>query len=279
MKKLKHNKLKNTGLIFEILTRMVVQETLDESKENRAMRIIRTHFKKNSELLKELRLYHSLHNYTVKNGGELLDLTLQARKKLNEQTLSRERYSLIKSINKTYNPEIFFNTRVSNYKLNASTFKLFEYKGTDNPEEYLTAKEGLLEHLSGKKPEVIEEEIIKTIRDQEPDIRNLTFKLIIEKFNSKYSNLNSRQKNLLGMYMNNDTTSEDLKNYVYKEINSLIKEFNIISKRITDDIVKIKLAETVALTSNILTAKQLKEEHLSSMLKYYQLIDTLNEEL
>ncbi len=279
MKKLKHNKLKNTGLIFEILTRMVVQETLDESKENRAMRIIRTHFKKNSELLKELRLYQSLHNYTVKNGGELLDLTLQARKKLNEQTLSRERYSLIKSINKTYNPEIFFNTRVSNYKLNASTFKLFEYKGTDNPEEYLTAKEGLLEHLSGKKPEVIEEEIIKTIRDQEPDIRNLTFKLIIEKFNSKYSNLNSRQKNLLGMYMNNDTTSEDLKNYVYKEINSLIKEFNIISKRITDDIVKIKLAETVALTSNILTAKQLKEEHLSSMLKYYQLIDTLNEEL
>lgn len=279
MKKLKHNKLKNTGLIFEILTRMVVQETLDESKENRAIRIIRTHFKKNSELLKELRLYQSLHNYTVKNGGELLDLTLQARKKLNEQTLSRERYSLIKSINKTYNPEIFFNTRVSNYKLNASTFKLFEYKGTDNPEEYLTAKEGLLEHLSGKKPEVIEEEIIKTIRDQEPDIRNLTFKLIIEKFNSKYSNLNSRQKNLLGMYMNNDTTSEDLKNYVYKEINSLIKEFNIISKRITDDIVKIKLAETVALTSNILTAKQLKEEHLSSMLKYYQLIDTLNEEL
>jgi hypothetical protein len=279
MKKLKHNKLKNTGLIFEILTRMVVQETLDESKENRAMRIIRTHFKKNSELLKELRLYQSLHNYTVKNGGELLDLTLQARKKLNEQTLSRERYSLIKSINKTYNPEIFFNTRVSNYKLNASTFKLFEYKGTDNPEEYLTAKEGLLEHLSGKKPEVIEEEIIKTIRDQEPDIRNLTFKLIIEKFNSKYITLNSRQKNLLGMYMNNDTTSEDLKNYVYKEINSLIKEFNIISKRITDDIVKIKLAETVALTSNILTAKQLKEEHLSSMLKYYQLIDTLNEEL
>ena len=276
MKKLKHNKLRNTGLIFEILTRMVVNETLDETKKSRAMYIMRKHFVKDSELLKELRLYQSLLNKTVSNSKELLDLTLEARKKLNAGKLLKEKYSLIRSINKHYNPEVFFSTRVSNYKLNGSTFKLFEYAGTDNPEEYLTAKEQLIEHLNGKKPEVVEEEVIKTIREQDKDLRGITLKLIIEKFNDKYKELSPRQKNLLSVYLNNDTASDDLKNYVYKEINLLIKEFNEISKRITDDVIKIKLKETVALTENILNSKQIKEEHLGAMLKYYELIKELN---
>jgi hypothetical protein len=100
--------------------------------------------------------------------------------------------------------------------------------------------------------------------------------LIIEKFNDKYKELSPRQKNLLSVYLNNDTASDDLKNYVYKEINLLIKEFNEISKRITDDVIKIKLKETVALTENILNSKQIKEEHLGAMLKYYELIKELN---
>lgn len=275
MKKLKHNKLKNTGLIFEILTRMIVHETLDETKQSRAMQIVRKHFAKNSELLKELRLYQSLLNKTVSNSKELLELTLEARRKLNNQKLLKEKYDLVKTINKYYNSEVFFSTRVSNYKLNGSTFKLFEYAGADNPEEYLVAKEQLLEHLNGNSPVIVEEEVVKTIREQDKDLRGLTLKLIIEKFNDKYRQLNSGQKSLLSVYLNNDTSSDDLKTYVYKEINGLIKEFNKVSKSITDDVVKIKLKETIGLTQTILSAKQIKEEHLSAMLKYYELLEEL----
>ena len=278
MKKLKHSKVKNTGLIFEILARMAMKETLDPTQPQSAVKLIKSHFKPSTELLKELKLYQTLNNRSEHDSKELLNLTLEANKTLNQQVLSEQKYNLVKAIKKNYNIEMFFNTRVSNYTLTAAIYKLFEHNGRENPEDYLNSKKLITEHLSGKKEEILEEEVIQTFRNEDPDIRKLGFKLIIEKFNSKYRTLNDRQKKLLSRYINDDENKDEFKNYVLKEVSWIVKNLKTNLQQQTDEVVKIKLNETINLTQNIISAKTIKEEHLSSMLKFYELIEVLENE-
>lgn len=276
MKKLKHNKLKNTGLLFEILSRAMMHETLHPDNPQIAIKIIRNHFKSDTELLKELRLYNTLSNRSDLDANELLLLTIESRRTLNEKALLKEKYDLIRSIKTKYDIEQLFNTRVSNYKLQASIFKLFEYAGKDNPNEYLTIKKLVLESISGKiNEEPVIDEVEQVWREQDSDTRKLGFKIIVERFNEKYRELGGRQKKLLSKYINDDTASDDFKNYIIRECGFIGKKLNAGLDSIDDPVTKIKLTETINLIQNIIAAKQIKEDHLSSMLKYYELIDEL----
>lgn len=278
MKKLKHSKVKNTGLIFEILTRMAMKETLNQNESSSAIKLIKSNFKPNSELIKELNLYQTLNLKTDHDSKELLKFTLEAKKSIDQKKLMAEKYNLVKSIKKNYNIDLFFNTRVSNYTLTAAIYKLLEFNGKDNPEDYLNSKKLVVEHLSGKKEEAIEEEVIARFREQDEDVRKIGFKMIIEKFNSKYRTLNDKQKKLLSKYINEDSELEPFKNYVLKEVSSIVRTLTNAAKTVSDDVTRIKLNETINLTQTIISAKVIKEEHLSSMLKFYELIEVLENE-
>jgi hypothetical protein len=278
MKKLKHSKVKNTGLIFEILTRMAMKETLNPNSTQSAIKLIKFNFKPDSELVKELNLYQTLNVRSEHDSKELLNFTLEAKKSINQKKLLVEKYNLVKSIKKNYNIDLFFNTRVSNYTLTAAIYKLLEFNGKDNPEDYLNSKKLVVEHLSGKKEEVIEEEVIQAFREQDEDVRKIGFKMIIEKFNSKYRTLNDKQKKLLSKYINEDSELEPFKNYVLKEVSSIVRTLTNAAKTVSDDVTRIKLNETINLTQSIISAKVIKEEHLSSMLKFYELIEVLENE-
>lgn len=278
MKKLKHSKVKNTGLIFEILTRMAMKETLNPNSTQSAIKLIKFNFKPDSELVKELNLYQTLNVKSDHDSKELLNFTLEAKKSINQKKLLVEKYNLVKSIKKNYNIDLFFNTRVSNYTLTAAIYKLLEFNGKDNPEDYLNSKKLVVEHLSGKKEEVIEEEVLSRFREQDEDVRKIGFKMIIEKFNSKYRTLNDKQKKLLSKYINEDSELEPFKNYVLKEVSSIVRVLTNAAKTVSDDVTRIKLNETINLTQSIISAKVIKEEHLSSLLKFYELIEVLENE-
>lgn len=278
MKKLKHSKVKNTGLIFEILTRMAMKETLNPNTQQSAIKLIKFNFKPESELVKELNLYQTLNVKSDHDSKELLNFTLEAKRSIDQKKLLIEKYNLVKSIKKNYNIDVFFDTRVSNYTLTAAIYKLLEFNGKDNPEDYLNSKKLVVEHLSGKKEEVIEEEVIARFREQDEDVRKIGFKMIIEKFNSKYRTLNDKQKKLLSKYINEDSELEPFKNYVLKEVSSIVRTLTNAAKTVSDDVTRIKLNETINLTQQIISAKVIKEEHLSSMLKFYELIEVLGNE-
>lgn len=277
MKKLKNSKFRNTGFIFEVLTRFVMLEALEPSVPQKAIKIIKKHFNPQSLLLKELRFYQTLSNFTKHDPTELFELTIKGRQSLNSQKLFKEKYDLIKSIRSSYNETIFFETKTTNYRVTGSIYKLFENNPSSNPEDYLNSKKFIVEHISGKKPETINE-IEDTIRELDPDIRKLSLKLIIERFNQKYQGLNERQKLLLGKYINSDPNRSTFKDYVISEVSSITKELKQLMYRINNDVTKIKLNETINLTQNIINAKTIKEEHLTAMLKYYKLIEELKNE-
>jgi len=276
MKKLRHNKLRNTGLLFEILSKNVMYEVISENQKQVALSLIKKHFNSKSEMLKELMLYQCLGKETANDSTELLKLTLESRKTLDTNRLESEKYELVKDIRRKYDLKTFFETRTTNYKLCASIFKLFEHTSYSNPDEYLSAKKLVLESLTGsKKDEVLEEQVEKEWREQDKDTRTLGFKIVVQKFNEKYRTLSDRQKIMLSRYINEDTSTPDFKNYIMKEVGYITTKLTKLIESVQDPITKIKLSETLSLTENIISAKQIKDEHLSSILKYFELIQEL----
>jgi hypothetical protein len=100
-------------------------------------------FAKKSSLSHELKLYQTLTTEKISNewkATRLLEAVISARRKLNEESLEKQKYNLIKKIRENYNLEEFFQHKVSNYKILASAYKLFEYAEADNPVEIVDSK-------------------------------------------------------------------------------------------------------------------------------------------
>lgn len=273
---MKHNKIKNVGLIFEILCKQIVYETLNPTKPQQAIKIIRRHFKNGSPLLQELRLYQQLSQHVDNvNVEELFGLIVENRKQINSSELNTQKYNLVKDIRKNYDLTEFFSGRVSNYKLLASIYNLFEFSSSKNPTKYLQNKTVILEFLSNKTPISTDLEVEEILLKEDEDVRKLGFKLIVEKFNDKYKNLNPSQRKLLSKYINEDSSSTEFKDYIVLECSKMTNRFEDFIEKETDPIVKIKLTEVTNLLENIVISDKLKEEHLSAMLKYYELIDEM----
>ena len=277
MKKIKHSKYKNTGILFELLVRQIATDTLN-NKDSIATQIIKEHFSKKTELVKELKLYQSVIKETFNSeykASEFLNIILRERTKLNETTLNRQKYNLIKDIKTNYVLEDFFKYRVSNYKENASVYKLFEYSTDDNPKQYVECKSTLLEHLktSSKNTDKVSSIVNDEYSKQPKEVRLLAWKMLVESFNNKYGTLSNKQRYILKEYINSVDNSEKLKNFVVKESKVLKKALNSI--KISDKIVKIKVNEVINLTSKLQSSKTITESQILSLLRYYELHDEL----
>ena len=282
MKKIKHSKYKNTGILFEMLVRQVAADTM-HGRQTRALPIIKRHFARDTELGKELQLYRTIQEEEFKSetsAQKFLQACITARKALNEGALRRQKYNLIKEINDTFIIENFFKSRVSNYSIMAAAYKLFEYAEVDNPAQIVRSKSTLVEHVlrnalanpvKQKKGNVIKE----TYAVQPKDVRLLSYKMLIDKFNDKYNGLNQRQKNILREYINNVTNTIALKEYVQKEIPYIQKQLSRASNRVGSKIIKIKLNEVNSMLSKIHNAPTVKDKDVLTMLRYYELIKEL----
>ena len=272
MGKLKHSKFKNTGILFELLVRQIAADTLG-GKNSLALEIIKFHFKKGTELTKELNFYQTLQKETFDTqykAQEFVNIILEQRRNLNESLLRRQKYNLIKSIKESYKIDDFFKYRVNNYKELASTYKLFEYKQENSPKEWVDCKNTIFESIITKKEQLIEEKINEEYTTQPKEVRLLAYKFLVDSFNEKYSSLTLEQKNVLRTYINNIDNSEKLRKYVISEVKKLKTQFS--KTIVSDKIVSIKLNETINLMENIMTSKVISETQVLSLLRYHELL-------
>jgi hypothetical protein len=281
MKKLKHSKYKNTGILFEMLVRKLTSETLTSDKSI-TIDIIKKYFGKNTELSKELQLYNALIKEQHKNEARALDYmrtVKDAHKKLNQTVLNRQKYNLVKEISQNFVFENMAKIHINNYKELASIYMLFEYDETDNPKQLMQCKTVLLEHAMPK-PKVVEQRdlVMESFEKQDKDIRLLTYKLLVDKFNTTYSNvLSESQKQLLNKYITHVNDTEALREYVQKIIPTIKKRLAEHSKHIDDKVVKIKVEKLSEMLCNVETIKKLKESHILNLMRYMDLVDELNE--
>jgi len=277
MKKIKHSKFKNTGMLFELLTRQITSDIIS-ANESVAISILKKFFNKNSELLKEYSMYKTLCEERFSSDSKammLIEAVLKARKKIDKMKLKDEKYQLIKSINENFNVNNFFQTKVQNYKLLASIYKIFEYTELDNPIEVTRSKVTVIENMaSDKKSRIVDD--VSSISNEPKEIRLLSYKILVEKFNEKYGNLSSEQKNLLREYIGNVSNTNNFKEMIKEDAIKIKKVLSFKMKSISDKSLKIKLTEVIELLEQYKTLKNVEESHISALLRYYSLINDLD---
>lgn len=288
MKKIKHSKFKNTGFIFELLVRQITSEIMSSNKSV-AETILKEHFNSKKELSKELKLYQYLINekYNSEAKAEkFIDTILEARKRLDEKKLTKEKYNLIKEIKETYNIDEFIKSPISNYKTLASIYKVFEvatideqFDPTDIVGSRFTIAENIISSSIQNKDAKIKNAVLEEYRKQDEDLRAISYKILVESFNTKYKNLTTEQKTLLKEYINNINNTGKLNEYVSNEVTKLVNNLKEVGSKLTDKVTRIKLAETIANVKKIKSVKKIKEEHLSAMMMTYELLGELKNTL
>ena len=273
----KHSKYKNTGILFELLVRQVTSDTINGVRNSSAINIIREFFKKNTTLKKELGLYQTLlsEKFNTESKAErFIDAVLKERKRLSNNILKKQKYNLIKEIKKNYNVEEFFRTQVSNYPLNASIYCLFEGASPSNQVRF---RYSLLESITSKKSTKNRvDETYDIYSKQDKEVRMLSYKILLEKFNEKYGTLGPKQKSLLKEYIENISNTDNLKQYIYSEINNTTSKIDKASKKIDNNVVKIKLNEVSSQLKLIKEDRNIKDKHIISVLRAYDLIKELS---
>ena len=275
--KVKHSKYKNTGILFELLTRQLTSDTIT-GNQSKSLSFLKKHFNSRTELLKEYKIYHTLATKKYSKDSQatmLIEELVKAHGRLNKSQLRREKYNLIKEIKETYNVNDFFKAKISDYKVMASIFNLLENKKA-TALSIVNSKVTLLEHITQKQSKTTKKDVVlENYNKQDKDTRLLTYKVLLEKFNNKYSGLQDNQKTLLKEYVNSVTNSPSLKSYINQEIKEVKRTITGYSKKVEDKAVVIKLNETKSMIKPLCKKSSVNDDNVINLLNYYELVNEL----
>ena len=278
-RKLKHSKIKNTGILFELLTRQITADVL-AGKSTKSVSILKKYFNETTELGKELELYKLLsekHYQSEIRANDLLNVVVKQRQKLSNSNLRREKYNLIKSIKENYNVTDFFDGRIPNYRILASIYNVFQSETTDEKfktDHIVNSRFTVLENITSKKVDgkKIKEKVLSEYSKSDKDLRLLAYQILVDKFNKKYKTLDESQKSLLKNYINNVSNTNSLREYVDIEVSKIKKELKNHLPKVDDKITNIKLTESINQISNLTKGKVVDEKQVLTLMRYYELI-------
>ena len=280
MRKVKHNKIRNTGLLFEFLLRQITSDVLNKDN-GQAVKIVKEKFNENTELGKELALYNVLITKKFKSDTKadyFINEVMKARNDLNNSVLRRERYNLIKEIQSNYNLQKFMSSKVPNYKTYASIYTLFEYNKSLSPDQKTESFFNIVEHVTTDEKSIKLSETVRTLPDDE-DLRILTYKTLLEKFNQKYTKLSKDQKNLLREYINNISNTNSLKDTLKDIVRGLKEDLKKHSKNLKDEVVKIKMTEAIKSINKLCGINDksdvVKDSYVVQTMRYLELLKEL----
>jgi len=281
MSKIKHSKFRNTGILFELLVRQIASDTLS-NKDSTAVNLVKKYFNK-TELTKEYKIYQTLINSKLLSEAKaetFINTALDASLRLNKTTLRKEKYNLIKEIKENYDLEEFFKAKINHYTQYAALFNLIEsHSSTEfiDPKLIIDNKITLLEHITRKEvnKEDVKDRVIEEYMKLDKGSRILAYRMLLEKFNTKYAELNDKQKNVLKEYINNVTNTVKLREFVNNNFNVIISELKSIIPTIEDKTTQIKLTEITNFLQPLDKNQNVKDENIISLLQFYQLLNEL----
>ena len=289
-KKLRHSKFRNTGILFELLTKQITADILAGKEQSEAKELLFKYFKENTELGKEWRLYNFLLNEKVKDetyAERFLSIIIEQRKKLQNGKLAEEKYNLIKEMKELYPIDQFLKASIKNYKTLASVYKIFEDVSSKDTKfdvkEIFQAKNCIIENISDKPKKSLTEaeELIKFYQQQNEDIRLISYKLLVDGLNKKYTNLDEDQKMILREYINNVSNTNSLGGFICKKIDEVKSKLIASSSRILDaDVIKIKISEVVKQLDKTKPLNGIvKDNQVMSLLLSYELLKEVKNQL
>ena len=278
---IKHSKYKNTGILFELLVRQITTDTLN-GNDSKASNILKEYFVK-TELGREYKLYETLFkktNITETQADVTLSTLLNASKHLNRKALKRQKYNLISEIKKHYDVTKFFSHKLPHYKVQAAFYTLIESFSQETPknaQQVIDNKITILEHLSAAKieEEKIKENVLEEFKGYDKDLRILTTKVLLDKFNDKYESLLESQKEILRELITSIDNTPKLREFHNLKVNEIKEELEGLNSEVSDKITKIKVNEVIKMLPTLDKSSKVKDDDLTNLLQYYDLIEEL----
>ena len=280
--KIKHSKYKNTGLIFELLVKQIAADTLSK-KESPAVSILRKHYTGQTALVREFKLY----DYVLKNKGvgqkkaeAIISTIVELSRKVDQTLLGKQKYQLIKELKQHYNLEDFFSIKVESYKPLAALYCLLEAQAASNlidPQVFVDHKTTLLEHFlqSKQSNSTVKDSLIEEYSKYDKDLRLLTYRILLEKFNDKYKALLPEQKTILREFITSANSSTKLRTFVNTELQNIREQVETLKQKIDDKITKIKVEEIYKAITPIKNTEKVTDTHLACLMQYYELVNEL----
>jgi len=280
--KIKHSKYKNTGLIFELLVKQIAADTLSRT-ESPAIKILKKHYTGQSALVREFKLYE----FILKNKGvsqtkaeTILTTIAEMSRKIDRTALKNQKYGLIKELKEAYNLDEFFSIKVRDYKSLAALYCLMEAQNAEglvDPQVMVDNKTTLLEHLTDEKQNKVDvkETIVEEFSKYDKDLRLLTYKILLEKFNGAYDNFLPEQKNILKEFITAVSSTNKLRNIVNEELEKIADTLSNLSRTVTDSVVSIKVTEVAKGVKLLENTEKVNDDHLVTLMQYYELINEI----
>lgn len=209
--KVPHNKKRNVGLVYDFLVQKLTKATIENNEKEIFIikKTIKENFTKQSELLKELKIFKQILNSSFSSAeiaSRFLGEIKKETKKINLSKSEIEKTNLIHEINKNLNGDgLFFNQYVENYKelatiqvlLNNWHAPLFESKIN-----ILVLEDSLISFLVNKKQQISQPVDLKENINSDS---KLIAKIMYQKFEEKYSSLfDADQKNILNAFISDN---------------------------------------------------------------------------
>lgn len=280
--RIKHSKYRNTGLIFELLVKQITADTL-EGKDSPAIKILKKYYTGNSTLAKEFRLYEFVtknKNIPQDRAETIVSSITEISRKLDRKVLKNQKYELIAELKNHYNLDEFFGIQVQEYKSLAAIYCLLEAHNTPDivePSSLINNKLTILEYLTAntQKEDDVKDSLIEEFSKYDKDLRLLTFKILLEKFNDKYKDLLPEQKRILREFITSVDSTAKLRGIVNEELSKIKKEVKVLSKQVEDDILGIKISAITESIKPLDKMERVDDSHLIELMSYYDLVNEL----
>ena len=273
---MKHSKFKNTGLLFELLTRQITADILNNKTDSIAIDLLKKAFNKKTQLFKENKLYNVILEAKFKDDKKaehLIKVTKSAYERaIDTKYLNVEKYNLIKSIKENFEIKDFFKSKIHNYKLLASIQNIF-LENNEDPAALTRSYYTIVEHMV-KKDVKKSKNTLSILRNENKDLRALTYKFLVEKFNKKYKSLSTDQKGVLREYINNVSNTNGLKEFIQSKYKNIIYELKRLLPKIDDQVISIKIKECINIIDvNYHTIGRNRTQHVLRVMRFYQLLE------
>ncbi len=286
--KMKHNKQRNVGVLFEILNHAVLEEVSNNNipRAKKLFSLLKEYFIQPTQISKAYKIYSQFlysearHIYSASLFFE--NLKKEYNKTVNEKKLNLEIGFLLEKLSQVTNKKELMKTAIPNYKTLATFhIKLHE----DN--QYLTSRErldldhNLFEHLLNNKeakrakqkrlefnshPQKTREEI---------QTEKLSLAIALNKFDESYDQLlTSEQKDYLVQYYTS-SDSRKFKEWVCKKVDTLLDEVEDKSLVVEDVNIRRKIELVTEKLRGIAEQPEVTTSNLKDILLSVEMKDKL----
>ena len=273
--KTSHNKKRNIGLVYELLLRSISSALVEGNQEraNISIDIMKKRFAPETEIFSEFRIFNAIMNTNITDTSVAAGILTEAKnaiKSIDYKNLYFEKSKLISEINKTIQDPNFYKRRVPNYRELATVGMVInQWRQGDksNLSQQVINEQRLIEFMLTDKTS---NQNIEEMTDSRAD--NLVVKIMTEKINESYKDLNNEQKHILGQYAvyssNNDNESlsaflKTIKENSLKSLGSL--------KETTDNTILLSKVDKVIENVKCLAESNITDSDLAKYLKVSEL--------